>query len=106
MSDNVELSVRADLTKLLQELGALNKTALTVADNMKRMGDDLDKNIQRNTKKTEKHFEALRDLGRRIADQLRGYFKSLADEAGIVFKGLQKDLGLKQQFKEATTGAI
>lgn len=107
MADNkVELKVTSDFRKIISDLEALQKKGGNVTEALKRVGDELDKNLQKNTKKTEQHFERLRDLGRRLADQLRGYFASIASQMAASLEGVKKDLGLKQQFMDATKGAI
>lgn len=106
MGDKVELKVASDFRKIIADLEGLQKRAAGVADQIKRVGDDLDKNLQRNSKKTEQHFERMRDLGRRVADQLRGYFADIASQMVKSLEFVKRDLGLKQQFIDATKGAI
>lgn len=107
MSDNkVELKVASDFRKIISDLEGLQKKASDVGNNLKRVTDDLDKNLAKNTKRTEGHFERLRDLGRRLADQLRGYFANVASHMAKSLELVKKDLGLKQQFIDATKGAI
>lgn len=107
MSDNkVELKVASDFRKILSDLESLQKNAAAVGNNLKRVTDDLDKNLQKNGKRTEQHFERMRDLGRRLADQLRGYFADIAKSMASSLEFVKKDLGLKQQFIDATKGAI
>lgn len=106
MAETVSLSVQADLRRVQADLEGLGKRAQLVAQQVKRVGDELDKNLQRNTKVTEQHFERLRDLGRRLADQLRGYFASIATQTAQSLENVKKNLGMKQQFIDATKGAI
>ncbi len=106
MADTVSLSVQADLRRVMADLEGLQKKAAAVTQQVKRVGDELDKNLQRNTKQTEAHFERLRDLGRRLADQLRGYFASIASQTAQSLEQVKKNLGLKQQFIDATKGAM
>lgn len=91
---------------MMADLEGLQKKAAAVTLQVKRVGDELDKNLQRNTKQTEAHFERLRDLGRRLADQLRGYFASIASQTAQSLEQVKKNLGLKQQFIDATKGAM
>lgn len=104
--NKVELKVSTDLRKIIQDLEALQKKAAGVSDQVKRVGDELDKNLTRANKKTEKNFERVRDMGRRLADQLRGYFADIAKETAMALEGAKKDLGLKQQFIDAAKGAV
>lgn len=106
-NDNkVELKVSTDLRKIIQDLEALQKKASGVSDQVRRVGDELDKNLGRANKRTEKGFERVRDMGRRLADQLRGYFSDIAKETAMALEGAKKDLGLKQQFIDAAKGAV
>lgn len=106
MAETVSLSVQADLRRVQADIEGLGKRAALVAQQVKRVGDELDKNLQRNTKVTEQHFERLRDLGRRLADQLRGYFASIATQTAQSLESVKKNLGLKQQFIDATKSAV
>ncbi len=106
MGEKVELSVQSDLSKVLADLQAMQTKARGVGDNIKRIGDDLDNSLKKNTKRTESHLERLRDLGRRVADQLRGYFANIANSTAAALEGVKKDLGLQRQFKDATAGAV
>lgn len=108
MSDDskVELKVATDFRKIIADLESLQKKAASVGEQVKRVGNDLDKNLQRNSKNTETHFERVRDFGRRLADQLRGYFADVASSTANALEGVKKDLGLRQQFIDATKGAV
>lgn len=108
MSDDnkVELKVATDLRKILADLEGLQKKGWQTGESIKRIGDELDKNLQKNTKRTEQHFERVRDFGRRLADQLRGYFADIAKETATALEGVKRDLGLRQQFVDATKGAV
>jgi hypothetical protein len=106
VGEKVELSVQSDLGKIISDLQGLQKKAQGAGDQIKRIGSELDKNLQQNTKRTESHFERLRDLGRRVADQLKGYFSNLADQAAGALNNVKADLGMTRQFKDATRGAV
>ncbi len=106
MGEKVELSVQSDLGKIISDLQALQKKAQGAGDQIKRVGAELDKNLQQNTKRTESHFERLRDLGRRVADQLRGYFSNMAGQASTELAKLKNDLGLRKQFTDGAKGAL
>ncbi len=106
MGEKVELSVQSDLGKIIADLQGLQKKAQGAGDQIKRIGNELDKNLQQNTKRTESHFERLRDLGRRVADQLRGYFSNIAGQAATELAKLKNDLGFRKQFTDGAKGAL
>lgn len=106
MGDSVELSVQSDMRKVLADLEALQKKAAGVGQQIQRVTTELDRNLGKNAKSTEAHFERLRDLGRRLADQLRGYFANMATQTSQALEQVKKNIGLKQQFMDATGSAI
>lgn len=93
MSDQVTLSVRSELQKIIDELAKVQASAEEVskslADTGKSVGDDLGKQ----TKKTETYFNKMRDIGRRSVDQLKKDFKSL-----LAVNALTESLKLSSQF--------
>lgn len=106
MADGVELRVSSDFSRIVADLEGLKKKSLDVNKEIQRVSDDLDKNLNRASKNTEKNLEGLRVFGARLADQMRGYFSDIARSAAAGLESVKKDLGLKQQFKEATAGAV
>lgn len=102
MADPVELSVRSSLSKVIDELGAIRDRARETGDALKSAGASVgesmklsqrqvhetyeefakggayvEEGLKTNLKNTERFFSGLRSLSRRVADQLRGDFKSL-----------------------------
>lgn len=75
---NVELNVRTQLKRVVDELNliadAAGKVGEGLGDASKQVGDDINKQ----TKKTEGYLAGLQSLGGRVANQLKNDFKSLA----------------------------
>lgn len=101
MSDPVQLSVRSSLGKIIEEMEALKKKTEEVRDGFDKMGDDIGENLKNNAKKTENYLDKVRSLGRRVADQLRGDFKSL-----VGINALSDSLKLSNQFKGSIAETI
>lgn len=101
MSDPVQLSVRSSLSKIIDEMDALKKKTEEVRDEFGKLGNETTENLQKNTKKTENFLSNLRSLGRRVADQLRGDFKSL-----VGVNALSDSLKLSNQFKGSIAETI
>lgn len=102
MADPVEFSVRSSLQRIIDEMGAirdraretqaaLGEAGAAVGESMKigqrqvhetyeefaKGGKHVEDGLKNNIKNTERFFSGLRSLSRRVADQLRGDFKSL-----------------------------
>lgn len=105
-SEPVQVEVKSDLRKIIADLEALSAKADGVGEHLNRSGQDVEKNLARNTKDVETMLEHVRDLGRRMADQIRGYFADLATHTMHSLEDARKDLGLKKQFIDATKEAI
>lgn len=126
MSDPVELSVRSSLSKIIDELAAIRdrametqqalKTAGQATDSamtgaagkakkvgaaFKESGDEVEEGLGRNVKRTEKFFAGLRSLSRRVADQLRGDFKSL-----LSINAVSDSLKLSNQFRGSISETV
>ncbi len=89
MSDGVQISVRSALSQVIDELASIRDAATETQEEFKKAGEGVADGLQKNVKNTEVFFGNLRGLSRRVADQLRGDFKSLLsinalkDAAGI-----------------------
>lgn len=101
MSDPVQLSVRSQLQSIIDELEKIKAKADEVKEGFDGMGDAVGDGLEDNVKKTEKYLGNLRGLGRRVADQLRGDFKSL-----LSINALQSSLKLSDQFKGSVTETV
>ena len=96
MADPVEISVRSSLQKVLDELEVIKKAAKETGDAFKQTGNGVAEGLNQNVKKTENFFTQLRSLSRRVADQLRGDFKSL-----ISLNALTDALKLSNQLRQS-----
>lgn len=96
MSDPVELSVRSSLQKIIDELDGLKAKAKETGDSFKQAGDGVGEELNKNVKRTETFFTQLRSLSRRVADQLRGDFKSL-----ISLNALTDAMKLSNQLRQS-----
>ncbi len=94
MSDPVQISVRSQLQSIIDELEKIKEKSDEVKESFDDMGDAVGDGLEDNVKKTEKFLGNLRGLGRRVADQLRGDFKSL-----LSVNALKSSLQLSDQFK-------
>jgi hypothetical protein len=126
MSDPVELSVRSSLGKVIDEFEGMRAKADEVAKAFKDVGgvvftesekaakqasgatdeyrkgsDSVAAGLKENTKRATTFFNDLRGLGRRVADQLRGDFKSL-----VSITALQNALKLTGQFNKSVGETI
>lgn len=94
MSQPVELGVRSSLSKIIQELEHLRDKSSEVRDEFKSMGNDISDSMTQNTKRSERFLDSLRGMGRRVADQLRGDFKTL-----VSIQALGDSFKLANQFR-------
>src|ERR1051326_6612004 len=76
--NEVTLSVRTQLMKIVEELDKIDQKGRNVAANLKDAGKAIGDNVNDQTKKTTTYLEDLSNLGRRVADQLKDDFKTLA----------------------------
>lgn len=93
MPQTVELNVRSQLKKIVDELQQIQSGFKDMSDESKKMTNDVSDNINSNTKKTERFLSQLRALGGRVANQLKGDFKALAS-----INALTGAFKLSQQF--------
>lgn len=94
MSQPVELGVKSSLNKIIQELEQLRDKSKEVGSEFKGMGTDVAESMTKNTKRSERFLNDLRGMGRRVADQLRGDFKTL-----MSINALTDAMKLGQQFR-------
>lgn len=95
MSDPVELSVRGSLQKVIDELGVIRDKAAETGEAFKETGKGVEDGLRNNTKRTETFFGNLRSISRRLADQMRGDFKSL-----LSVNALTDAMKLSNQFRQ------
>lgn len=93
-NDNeVLVSVRTELQKLLDELNKVTAKNKEVQDEFKSSGQAIDDSLKKKTQSTTQYFFSLRDVGRRVFDQLKSDIKALAS-----LRGLEAGLSLSNQF--------
>lgn len=78
MGNEVTLSVRSQLLKIVEELDKIDEKSRQVSSNLKDAGKNIGDTLTEQTKKTTTFLEDLSGIGRRVADQLKGDFKALA----------------------------
>lgn len=77
MADGVEVQVQSQLSKIIEDLQAIQKASAGVSAQQKEMAGDVGKAVQESTKEVEKGLEKTKNFGARVADQLRKDFSSL-----------------------------
>lgn len=73
----VEVLVQSQLQKVIEDLQNIQKAGASVGAQMKTMSGDIGKGIEGQNKEIEKGLEKTKNLGRRVADQLKKDFSSL-----------------------------
>lgn len=101
MSDNVQLSVRSELAKVISELEKIKEKASEVGDSLAAEGRVIGDSLNTQTKRTETFLGKLRSLSGRVADQMRGDFRSL-----LSINALGDSLKLSNQFRGAVSESI
>lgn len=126
MSDPVQVQVKSSLSKVIAELAAIRdqaeqtgdairdsgramgselgraqRGAKEAGDAYKKAGDAVGDGLRGNVKRTETFFGQLRSLSRRVADQLRGDFKSL-----VSVNALTDALKLSGQFRQSVSETV
>ena len=100
-TNEVILSAKADLQKVISALGAVENQAAHVSDSLGAAGKDIEKSLSSNAKNVERFLGSLAELGRRTADQLRGDFKTI-----FSIDDLKSKLKGSNQLKGAVDGAV
>lgn len=102
MGQQVELSVRSELKKIVEDLERITAASKSVHENLGKMGEQVGENVNETTKRTETYLARLRGLSGRVANQLRGDFRTL-----LSLGALKESMNLSSQFagsvKEALT---
>lgn len=102
MGQQVELSVRSELKKIVEDLERITQASKGVHDNMAKMGQEVGDSIDAQRKRTETYLTSLRRLSGRVAEQLRGDFKTLLS-LGAVKESLNISNQFRGSIKEALT---
>jgi hypothetical protein len=101
MANQMELSVRTGLNKLIQELDKLKGEAKELEQSFKTAGSNIGAAMEDSVKKTERTVTDSRSLMRRALDQLKGDIKSL-----FALESLASGLKLSDQFKSSIKETI
>lgn len=96
MSDNnnVELSVRSQLKKIIEELEAISNANKDVQEEFKKTGEDVGKRINDSAKKTGTALSSMGERARGIANQIVRDFKAL-----MSIEALTSGMKISEQFK-------
>lgn len=95
MADNeVVLTAKADLKKILDQLQEIVDKNKEIGDGFKKTGKGVKESLDGQTASVTTTFDKLRNVSRRVFDQLKQDFKSLAS-----VKGLEAGLKLSSQFE-------
>lgn len=101
MGEPVQVSVRSGLQSIIDELEKVKKKAEEVQEEFKGSGKSVEDGLKNNVKQTQTFFSNLRSLSRRVADQLRGDFKSL-----VSINAISESLKISSQFRGAVTETV
>ncbi len=96
-----KLEVKSELNKIVEQLQKIATASGEVSSELKRAGVDVGESLEKEVKKVETFFGKLNSVGRRVADQLRGDFKSLAS-----INALSGALKLSSQFSGSVKETI
>src|SRR5574343_87434 len=92
--NNVELSVRSQLKKIIEELQAISNANKDVQEEFARTGDVVGKKLQDSTKKSHTALASMGERARGIAGQIVRDFKSL-----MSIEALTGGLKISEQFR-------
>jgi hypothetical protein len=101
MSNGVSVSVRSDLQKIIDDLIRIREAAAETNRELGESGNAIEDGINKNVKNTENFLSQLRGYGRRVADQLRGDFKSL-----FAINAIGDAMKISNQFRGAISQTV
>ena len=90
----VNLSVRSELLKIIEDLDRIAKASGDVSEEMKKFGQGVGEEISRQTGETETMLGKIRSLSGRVAAQMRGDFKTL-----FSINALREGIKMSDQFR-------
>lgn len=93
MPNEVTLSVRTQLLKIVEELDKIGEKSREVSSNLKDAGKTVGDNLTEQSKKTTTWLQELSNVGRRVGDSLKDDFKAL-----ISLNALSQSMKLSSQF--------
>ena len=94
MSEEVTLSVRAELDKILADLEGMNTAVRKVQDSLKSNSKSVSDAVEEGTKTTTTFLDRLKGMASSAAEQIKNDFKSLAS-----LESLKSGLAISNQFK-------
>lgn len=97
----VELKVNTQLQRVLDELTKVGKQAADVQRNLKSLGDEIGKGLEDTGKKNEKNISASALLMRRVLQQLKDDFRTLAS-----INAIGQSLKISEQFRGSVKESI
>lgn len=97
----VKLSVRSELDRILKDLQKLRDANGEVGDAFKDTSKAIDKAIQDNTTKTRKQLSDTANMGRRMADFIKDSFRNL-----FAVEAIKRGLDLQSQISKAVDETI
>lgn len=98
--EGAEVTVKSQLIKIVADLEAIQKKSLELSNQFKTMSKDVGKETKEQTKQVETGLQHLQAFGRRVADQLRKDFSTLAS-VGSLTSGLKLSENFSGSVKEA-----
>jgi hypothetical protein len=101
MSEPVELGVRSQLRKIIDELDQIAQASGKVGEGLNKTSKEVGDNLNKQVKKTENFITALRGLVGRAATQMSGDFRSL-----FSFGALSESLKLGKQFEGTVKSSL
>ncbi len=101
MANEVTLSVKSELGRVITDLQKLQEKAERVGQGLATAGNEVTKEFKSDEKKAETFLQSLQNLGRRTADQLRGDFKSL-----FSLESLKGAMSMGKKFGEQIKSSI
>lgn len=94
MAEPVELSVRSQLLKIVDDLKVISEQARSVSEELEKGGQAVGEGVDKQVKKTEAGLNSMRSLAGRVAEQLRGDFKGL-----VSINAVRESLKITDQFR-------
>lgn len=101
MANNVQVDVRSQLQKIIEELDRVQNKSKEVSKSFEDLGKKTGESIEDQTKKTETYFDSLTNFGRRAAEQMKSDFKSL-----LAINAVTDALKLSNQFRNSIKETI
>lgn len=101
MANKVELSAKAGLEKVFNDLDKISNKVKEIQSELKNTNTEVEESIQGNTKKTVDYLTKVKNIGHTVAQQLKGDFKAL-----FGLNSIQGALKISGQFKGVVTETI